>query len=184
MKNDSIRLAWVGALLAILALSASFFARVRPQARPAGSAGAGETASGTADAARLRESEAFGEEAAAAMATLPEQGSAPAPRTGDKPETASGRGAETAPGRFSVRLRRGGAGTGERLFLCDGAGCPLEAPDPDPEALLGPLAPGRYLLTDGGRELGAFTLGPDGALLESSGRLRTDGAGLILEPAE
>lgn len=70
-----------------------------------------------------------------------------------------------------------------KLFLCDGAGCPLEEIvfDGSGAADLGPLSPGRYGVFRGNTELGGFRLPDSGAPAETTGRLWTDGTRLYLE---
>ena len=152
MNRDSIRLAWAGTAIGVLVLSAVVFADARPPARRE------ERGTGTEPAAATAPAD-FGGEAVAALAQ--ESG-----------------GAET----FAVRLRAEDPIPGERLFLCDAAGCPLEElePDADGGAALGPLAPGSYGIWRGATEIGCFRLLADGALGETAGRLWTDGRFLHL----
>lgn len=153
MNRESIRLAWAGTAIGVLVLSAVVFADARPPARRE------ERGTGTEPAAATAPAD-FGGEAVAALAQ--ESGGAEA---------------------FAVRLRAEDPIPGERLFLCDAAGCPLEElePDADGDAALGPLAPGSYGIWRGATEIGRFRLLADGALGETAGRLWTDGRFLHLE---
>lgn len=171
MKSDSIRLAWAGALIGVLALSAAAAARLRPpaawpgaQTEPEGLL-ALETQSGQ-PGSRGEKADAF-EENGAAIPVMAEQ-------------TEARQGEEL---RFTAALRVESPAPGKRLFLCDEAGCPLEelSPDPEGDAALGPLAPGVYLICEGQTELGRFRLLDNAALEGAAGQLWTDGERLYLE---
>ena len=168
MKSDSIRLAWAGALIGVLAVSAVMAARANPSAAKAGPA-------------------------AAVIATLPvgaaEAGS---PRPGDPaggfgadPDAVPVMAEQTEAPVFRLALRVEGAIPGEQLFLCDAFGNPLEEirPDDEGDAGLGPFPPGPYSVWRGAEELGRFRLLENAALAEASGLLRTDGELLYLERA-
>ncbi len=163
MKSDSIQLAWAGAMIGVLVLSATVFAGARPPARRSGE-------SGTAEARAV-----FASDARAA-----------APETGDQALFFSEAAAvpvmaeEEAP-RYSVTLRLE-PGVDGRLFLCDAAGCPLEEirAGAGEEAELGSLAPGQYSLYRGETELGRFRLQENAVLSQTKGLLRTDGKRLFL----
>ena len=154
MKSDSIRLSWAGAMIGVLVLSASAFARTRPPARAGG-----HSETRAAETAATAELPVRGTEAAA-LPVMAEQTT-----------------------RFRVAFRTAEPAPEERLFLCDAAGCPLEPlePDPDGDGSLGPLAPGRYTLCAGAERIGAFRLLENGALAEAEGRAWTDGELLRLE---
>lgn len=170
MKSDSIRLAWAGALIGVLALSAVAAAGSRPP----------------------RASE---QDAAAVIATVPAEPSrgADGPAGGQAGEFEED-GGEAVPvmaqpteqRRFRVTLRVEAPHPGERLFLCDRAGNPLEriAPDADGDAGLGPIPPGVYGIWRDGAELGSFRLLENAAPAEATGLLRADGALLFLSARE
>ena len=172
MNRDSIQLAWAGALIGVLALTAVFAAGLNP---PAVSGAPGEGSSAAAGLAVGREEAS--EAAVPVFAEEPE----PARRTEEPAgEEAVG---DPAAGPFLVALRIPDPVTGERLFVCGEDGCPLEQvlPDADGDAVLGPLRPGRYSLSRGDTEVGVFRLGDNAALTEAEGRLWTDGELLYLE---
>lgn len=154
MDRESKALTLAGAILGLLALSATAAAGLRPPARSpvppevSVSAAAAET-----------------EEAVPVLATEPSVQFSP----------------DAGPYYVSVRVTE--PVWGERLFVCDGMGCPLEEllPDRDGDAELGPLAPGRYGLWQGQTRIGSFLLADNAALPEAQGRLWTDGELLHLE---
>lgn len=165
MKSDSIRLAWAGALIGVLALSAFAAAGSAPP-RPS-------------------------EDAAAVIATVPaassrQEAGPPGGQAGDFEEE----GGDAVPvmaqptdrARFRVALRVEAPLPEERLFLCDRSGNPLEqiAPDRDGDAQLGPIPPGVYGIWRGSTELGSFRLLENAALAEAAGLLRSDGKLLFL----
>lgn len=165
MNSDSIRLAWAGAMIGVLALTATMAARSRPPT--------------------VREA---GKTTAELLAAESRQATDPAgagdffdPEGGMIPAMAEQTGAEAGP--FAVALRVTEPILGERLFLCDGSGSPLEELEPDEEgdAVLGPLPPGRYGVCVGAEEIGSFRLLANAALDEAAGRLWTDGELLHLE---
>ena len=165
MKTDSMRLVLAGAMIGLLVLSAAAWSAVRGPAATRPPARDGDGAAlisaerpGTAGAEPTEE--VFGEAAVPIFA-----------------------GDETSAGPFPVTLRVTEALWGEKLFVCDGAGCPLEEilPNRDGDQTRGPLAPGRYGIFRGGTEIGAFRLRGDGSLGETEGRLWTDGTILCLE---
>ena len=143
MNRESAGLVLTGALLGVLALSATVFARLFPPARE-------ETvpapAMSTAAFAAVRET---------AAPAVQEQ-------TGAEQE--------------AVPVL-------EKLFVCDGLGCPLAGiePDLDGDASVGPLPPGRYSIQRGQTEIGSFTLLENAALSEAEGRAWTDGERLYVE---
>lgn len=176
-----MRLVLAGGMIGLLVLSAAAWRAVRgsaPQAparasdpaavavsrasdREGGEALASREAGGTAEPTEA----AFGENAVPIFAedATAEEGSAAGP--------------------FVVALRVTEAIWGEKLFLCDGTGSPLEEipPNRDGDLSLGPLAPGRYGVFRGETEIGAFRLYGNAALGEAEGRLWTDGELLHLE---
>lgn len=156
MNSDSIRLAWAGAAIGVLVLSAVVFAGARPPAQRE------ESGPGPALVEVMPGPTGFEGEAVAALA-----------------ETEA---AEPVP----VVLRTEDPVPGERLFLCDAGGCPLEeiVPDAGGETVLGPLQPARYGVWRGGTEIAAFRLLRGAGLDEASGRLWTDGTALYLERFE
>ena len=168
MNNDSMRLVLAGGMIGLLMLSAAAWYAVRGPARRAPAVPAqketGEIAPVSEPPAEERGAEAteaaFGEDAVPIFAEN-----------------------ETDAGPFTVALRVPEAVWGEKLFVCDGNGCPLEAivPDRDGDQTLGPLAPGRYGVFRGETEIGAFRLCGNAALDETSGRLWTDGELLYVE---
>ncbi|MBO4419187.1 MAG: hypothetical protein J5789_05135 [Oscillospiraceae bacterium] len=162
MNRESLSLALTGAMIGVLALSASVFARLHPPKHE-------ETTA--ALWARPEESQ---------PSPFPESGTGPAALpvlAGLDPEE------ETAPGPFLVSLRVPDPVPGERLFVCDGLGCPLEGIEPnrEGEAVLGPLAPGRYTVCRGQTEAGYFRLYDNASLGETGGRVWTDGEQLRIE---
>ncbi len=166
MKNESIRLAWIGAVLGVLVLSATVFAKTRPPVRRDAGSGSGAP---EARAAFASEARAEGTGAAEKEVSFSED------------EAAVPVMAEEAPRRFSVALRLEAPVKG-RLFLCDAEGCPLEeiSTDAGGAAALGPLVPGQYSLYRGETELGRFRLLENAALARAEGLLRTDGLSLVL----
>lgn len=166
MNSDSIRLAWAGAMIGVLALSATVTARSIPprtEAPPASEAAAPVLAASLPPAGTetgLDPAGEFYEEAGGAVPVLAEQTD------------------------FRVALRLGESAPREGLFLCDSLGCPLEeiTADRDREAALGPLTPGQYgICRAAGDSLGSFTLTQSAALEAASGQLWTDGELLYLE---
>ena len=156
MNSYSIRLAWAGAMIGVLALSATVFANARPPGE--------ETAPEALLAAETAvQSTEPAPEAVAAMAQA-ETASAPA-------------------GPFLAALRLGEGVETRRVFLCDAWGNPLEElpPERQRELTLGPLEPGVYSLWRGGEKLGSFRLLENAALAEAEGQLWTDGELLHLE---
>lgn len=156
MDRNSIRLALTGVLIGAVALTAALAAGRKP---------AGEERAPD-PAAVLREDT---EEAAPVLATA-----APAGSGDESPGEA---------GPYLVALRAEDPEPGERLYLCDAAGCPLEEilPDRDGDAALGPLAPGSYQVCREQTQVGAFRLQDNAALTGAEGRLWTDGELLHLE---
>lgn len=156
MNSDSIRLAWAGAAIGLLVLSAVVFAGARPPARRE------DGGTGPALAERMPGPTDFEGEAVAALA-----------------ETEA---AEPV----TVVLRAEDPVPGERLFLCDAGGCPLEEIEPGVggETVLGPLTPACYGIWRGGTEIASFRLLRGAALDRTSGRLWTDGTVLYLERFE
>lgn len=195
MNSDSIRLAWAGAMIGVLALTATMAARSRPPTVRR----AGETTAALLAAESRQASEPAGAgdffdpegEAIPAMAeqTKTEQSKTEQTKTEQtgaeqseaEQSEAEQAGAEAGP--FAVALRVTEPILGERLFLCDGSGSPLEELEPDEEgdAVLGPLPPGRYGVCVGAEEIGSFRLLANAALDEAAGRLWTDGELLHLE---
>ena len=173
MNTDSMRLVLAGGMIGLLMLSAAAWYAVRgpggraplpAAAAETGASGAGSEASGAVEpVAALETGGAFGEAAAAIFAE-------------DDPDA----------GPFTVALRVPEAVWGEKLFICDGTGSPLEeiVPDRDGDQSLGPLAPGRYKVCRGETEVGAFRLYGNASLGETVGRLWTDGELLWLERFE
>ena len=175
MKTDSIRLVLAGGMIGLLVLSAAAWSAVRGPAATRPPARAGEkaalaSAEQPGDAGNGPTEAVFGEDAAPVFAGNEADASV-------VPEN------EAAAGPFSVTLRVTEAVWGEKLFVCDGAGCPLEeiTPNRDGDQRLGPLAPGRYGVWRGGTEIGAFRLSGNAALGGTEGRLWTDGETLCLE---
>lgn len=179
MNNDSMRLVLAGGMIGLLVLSAAAWRAVRGPA-------AADPSRASDREAGIAASLAPDAEHAAAVATLPK-----GERRETAEETEAAFGAEAVPifgedvdaGLYLVALRVTEAVRGEKLFVCDGAGSPLEeiAPDRDGDQTLGPLAPGRYRVFRGEAEIGAFCLRSDAALEETEGRLWTDGELLCLE---
>lgn len=157
MDRNSTWLALSGVLIGVLALTAAWAAGPGPTER--GSPAEGESRAVPAAVAAERLSEP--EDAVPVLAS-------------GEPED---------PGPFLVALRVAEPAPGERLYLCDEAGCPLEEilPDREGDATLGPLAPGRYRITWGQTEIAAFRLLVNAALESAEGRLWTDGELLHLE---
>ena len=162
MKGESMRLAWVGALMGVLVLSATALARW-DQPLPRAKQSAGDSA-----AQALRPAAAGPAESGPAE---PGEDGAVAVMAG-----------QTA-GPFLVALRVEEAVWGEKLFLCDPNGSPLEAIEPDGQgdAVLGPLAPGSYGLYRGAEEVGSFRLEENASLSRAAGRAWTDGELLHIE---
>lgn len=169
MNRESKALSLAGLILGLLALSATAAARLRPAA------------------GQSTETRSTREELVAVLATesAPDSSEAAsgAPDAEPAPEQTP---SEEAAGPFPVSLRVTEPVLGERLFVCDGLLCPLEELEPDGrgEAVLGPLAPGRYALCRGQTAVGSFRLRADGRLDEAEGRLWTDGTRLYLERFE
>lgn len=163
MNRESAQLALAGAMIGVLALSATVFAQLHPPELEETTA---VLAAVLETAARNPEEENWSNrEAVAVMAEL------------EAPKDAS-----TA-GPFSVALRVPDPIPGEKLFVCDGLGCPLDGiePDWDGDAVLGPFAPGCYSVQRGQTEVGSFCLQSNASISETSGRLWTDGELLYLE---
>lgn len=174
MKTDSMRLVLAGGMIGLLVLSAAAWQAVRGPALPTQGAEPG---------------------AAVSRATDPEGGAALASGAGTAERTEAAFGEAAAPifaeddtaaepaAPYVVALRVMEAIWGEKLFVCDGDGCPLEeiAPDRDGDQSLGPLAPGRYGVFRGGTKIGSFRLFSNAALGETEGRLWTDGELLYVE---
>lgn len=168
MNNDSMRLVLAGGMIGLLMLSAAAWYAVRGPARRAPAVPAqketGEIAPASGPRTEERGTEAteaaFGEDAVPIFAEN-----------------------ETDAGPFTVALRVPEAVWGEKLFVCDGNGCPLEeiVPDRDGDQTLGPLAPGRYGVYRGQTEIGSFRLYGNASLGETAGRLWTDGELLCVE---
>lgn len=163
MNRESVLLALAGATLGALALSAAMFARLHPP-EPEESTAALAAAWETLPAAVPAETFADGE-AVPVLAEL----------EADEEDPNAGP--------FYVSLRVPDPAPGEKLFVCDGLGCPLEeiVLDQDGDAALGPLAPGRYSIQSGQTELGSFRLHGNASLSEATGRAWTDGERLYLE---
>ena len=184
MNRDSFRLALTGVLIGALALSATVTARLIPPARVE-----------DGPEAALRAESAPEDEAVPAMATeappteaalteaAPTENAETAPAPDTEAETAAGEADDPTAGPFRVALQIPDPIPGERLFLCDALGCPLEevTADREGDAVLGPLAPGRYGLWRGETEAGSFRLKRNAALADAAGRLWTDGEVLRLE---
>lgn len=160
MDRDSARLTLAGALLGLLALSATVVAGLQPP--PARS---------PAEAAASAQSGPVG--------GFPSEAAVPVLAT--EPETPAETGSDAGPFRFSLRITE--PVPDEKLFVCDGLGCPLEEirPDADGDALLGPLPPGRYGVWHGQTQIGSFRLADNASVPEAEGRLWTDGELLHLE---
>ena len=163
MNKESMALTLAGGLIGILALSAGAFAELHPpkaETLPAALAGETEPASAAAWMA--------GEASDAALPVLAE------------PEPAVG---ETEAGARSVAVSASDPIPGEKLFVCDSLGCPLEGIELNGagKAVLGPFAPGCYSVQRGQTEVGSFRLEADGSLSETAGRVWTDGEQLLLE---
>ncbi len=163
MNKESIRLTLTGGLIGVLALSAAMFAsRYPPQEETLPAILAGEPES----AAVVDWPE--GETEEAALPVLAES----------DPEAV-----DPEAGPFFVTIRASDPIPGEKLFLCDSLGCPLEEIEPDREdkAVLGPVAPGRYSIQRDRTEVGSFRLEGDASLSDGTGRVWTDGEQLWLE---
>lgn len=156
-------LALAGMLIGLLALSATALAKLVPPAEETPTAGLQEAGRlvGTAGPEELRTEPA-------AIPVLAEQ---------EAPEEDP----DAGPFRVSYRVRD--PVPGEKLFVCDGLGCPLQGIEPDQkgEGVLAPLDPGRYSIQQGQTEIGRFRLGSDARLSETAGRVWTDGERLCLE---
>lgn len=162
MNKESVRLALAGATIGVLALSATVFARFCPPEREESAALAAERE--TLPAAVPAES--FAElDAVPVLADLEP--------TGDDPNA----------GPFLISLRVPDPVPGEKLFVCDERGCPLEGIEPDREGdvAVGPFGPGRYSIQRGQTELGSFRLHDNASLSEATGRAWTDGERLYFE---
>ena len=153
MNEYSTRLAWAGAMIGVLALTATVFANTRPPEKT-------DSTAASLPPALVAEDVTHTEALAAVMA----------------PET------ETA-GPFLVALRVEALPLEGQVFLCDANGSPIEEvlPDGDGDATLGPLVSGVYTLWRTGTELGRFRLLQNAALDETRGQLWTDGELLHLE---
>ena len=177
MKTDSMRLVLAGGMIGLLVLSAAAWQAVRGLATPpeepeTGARAVSQAAEPVGEAALVtREADSTAERTEAAF------GEAAVPIFAED-DTA----AEPA-GPYVVALRVTEAIWGEKLFVCDEAGCPLEeiAPDRDGDQSLGPLSPGRYGVFRGGTKIGSFRLFHNAALGETEGRLWTDGELLYVE---
>lgn len=167
MNNDSMRLVLAGGMIALLVLSAAAWRAVRGPIPAPAETGASQGRSG-ADAhlgsepetpTREQSEAAFGEDAVPIFAEDP------------------------AAGPYLVALRIPEPIWGEKLFVCDGTGSPLEeiVPDRDGDQSVGPLTPGRYGVFCGGTEIGAFRLYGNASLGQTEGRLWTDGEVLYVE---
>ncbi len=166
MNHDSMRLVLAGGMIGLLMLSAAAWYAVRgPMPTPA-AAGNETKEVALASGPREKESRAETTEAAYGEAAVPIFAE-------DEPDA----------GPFTVALRVPEAVWGEKLFVCDGSGSPLEEiiPDRDGDQTLGPLAPGRYGVYRGQTEIGAFRLHGNASLGETEGRLWTDGELLYVE---
>ncbi len=154
MNDYSTRLAWAGAMIGALALTATVFANSRPPGKPS------DTTAPTLPALVAEPVEST-EEVAAVMA----------------PETM-----ETA-GPFLIALRVEELPLEGRLFLCDASGCPIEEAKPygTGDVTLGPVFSGVYSLWRDGTELGGFRLLQNASLDEARGQLWTDGELLHFE---
>ena len=158
MRNDAMAMAGMGLLIGVLTLSAAMAGARVPAVSPPG-----ET-EGSADAVPV------------ALIELPTAAAGSERRE-------SGPAEETEPaGPFWVALRVG-ENVPAQLYFTDPAGTPLQRiePDADGDAALGPVAPGRYAVADGGGILGAFRLLDNAALDGAEGQLWTDGELLHLE---
>ena len=169
MNSDSIRLALAGAMIGVLALSATVFAQTRPPARqtettvlytvedPAPVLAAADSEK----TETIEGSRAFYEGDGGAVPAMAEQNAGP----------------------FFVAVRVDEPILGEKLFVCDGMGSPLAGIEPDAngDMALGPLAPGRYAVCRGDETVGAFCLLENAALSDAEGRLWTDGELLHVE---
>ena len=180
MKGDSMRLVLAGGMIGLLVLSAAAWKAVWGSAP--------RTAAPVSDPEAVAVSEAPDPQDGAALVSRETGG------TAEETEAAFGADAvpifaedaatgEGAAGPFAVALRVTEAVWGEKLFLCDGTGSPLEEipPNRDGDLTLGPLAPGRYGVCRGEMEIGAFRLYGNASLGEAGGRLWTDGELLHLE---
>lgn len=156
MNRESMALTLAGGLIGVLALSAGVFADLHPpkaEPLPAGTAETAETASAVS---RMEADDP-------ALPALAEQ--------------------DADAGPFSVAVLASDPIPGERLFVCDSLGCPLDeiTLDGAGKAALEPLAPGSYSVQRGRTEVGSFRLEEDGSLSETAGRVWTDGEQLRLE---
>ena len=165
MNRESMALTLSGLLLGVLALSATVVAGLRPPDR-----GTAPGASGLLETGPAGETGLPGGETEAVQAWAPE------PTRETEPE-------DPGAGPYLVVLRVNDPVPGERLFLCGEDLCPLAEVEPDSrgEAVLGPIAPGRYVLCRGQTAVGSFRLRGNAALTEAEGRLWTDGELLYLE---
>lgn len=179
MNNDSMRLVLAGGMIGLLMLSAAAWYAVRGPAPRAAAAARAETAvpaaasgSRSGEAGAAETGAAFGEDAAPIFA-----------EDGQAGENSAAELDDPAAGPFTVALRVPEAIRGEKLFVCDETGSPLEEilPDRDGDQTLGPLAPGRYRVFRGETEIGAFRLRTNAALDGTEGRLWTDGELLYVE---
>lgn len=158
MNRESIALALTGGIIGVFALSAATFARLHPLPR--------EESTAALEAMRETVQLAATTEQVAVLPVLAEQ----------EP-------ADAEAGPFSIAIRAPDPVPGEKLFVCDTLGCPLEGihPDRNGSARLGPLPPGRYSVQRGQTEVAAFCLRDDASIGETSGRVWTDGTLLWLE---
>lgn len=169
MNSDSIRLALAGAMIGVLALSATVLAKASPPASQAE-----PTMLYAAEApvpVRAAQDDRTAETADNGKVYYEGDGGAvPAMAAQDA-------------GPFTVAVRVDEPVWGEKLFVCDEMGSPLAEiiPDADGDAVLGPFAPGRYAVCRGTEEVGAFQLLENAALSSAEGRLWTDGELLHLE---
>jgi hypothetical protein len=163
MNRESVSLALAGALIGALALSATIFAHLHPPKRE-------ESASAPVGMQSETPAEAW--EEGPVVPVLAEQDPAE-----DLVEE------DPAAGPFQVHLWVPDPIPGEKLFVCDRLGCPLEGIEPDEngEVILGPLPPGRYSIWAGQTEVGSFRLRGDAALSDTAGRVWTEGRLLWLE---
>lgn len=176
MNRESVLLALTGAMLGVLALSAVLAAKLHPRPPAAEPEASALLGGGPAGESGFEDGEAVPVMAEDAPETPPEAGE-PTASAETEPRD------EPSAGPFYVALRVPDPIPGERLFVCDGAGCPLDAvlPDRNGDAAAGPFPPGRYSVCRGETEIGRFRLRDNAALDEAEGRLWTDGELLWIE---